>query len=525
MTRDFMRPGRSLAIAEHGMAATSQPAATLAAVDILRAGGNAVDAALAAVAIQGVVDPHMTGVGGDCFALLAAAGQPTVALNGSGRAASGASLDWFLERGHTAIPDLSPHGVTVPGAVDAWCRLSEDHGRLGLDAVLQPAIRAAEDGYVVTPRAALDWARYADRLSPEAAAVLLPGGRAPAAGARMNHPPLAGTLRAIARGGRDAFYTGPVAEEIVTVLTARGGVHTPADFAAQRSEYSPPIEAKYRGHLLQECPPNGQGIVALMIARILEGFDMGPALGEADRIHLLAETTKAAYRQRDLIVADPVHHPFNVLEVLSDPFISRLRAGIDTRCASSPVVIDLPVHRDTVYVCVVDRDRNAVSLINSLFHAFGSGLYAPRAGVLLHNRGAGFRLEAGHRNAIAGGKRPLHTIIPGMLSDGTRPVLTFGVMGGQYQAAGQMQLLSNMLDRGDDPQAASDRPRSFAFDGTLSLEPTIDPAVAAELTRRGHAVRIADEPIGGYQGIWIDGPRGVLLGGSDHRKDGMALGY
>lgn len=525
MTRDFMRPGRSLAIAEHGMAATSQPAATLAAVDILRAGGNAVDAALAAVAVQGVVDPHMTGVGGDCFALLAAEGRPTVALNGSGRAASGASLDWFLERGHTAIPDLSPHGVTVPGAVDAWCRLSADHGRLGLDAVLQPAIRAAEHGFVVTPRAALDWARYADRLSPEAAAVLLPGGRAPEAGARMQHPALAGTLRAIARAGRDAFYAGPVAEEIVAVLTARGGVHRLADFAAQRSEYGPAIEAEYRGHRLQECPPNGQGIVALMIARILEGFDMGPALGEADRIHLLAEATKAAYWQRDLIVADPAHHPFDVAEVLSDRFIDRLRAGIHADRASDPAAIDLPTHRDTVYVCVVDRDRNAVSLINSLFHAFGSGLYAPRAGVLLHNRGAGFRVEAGHRNAIAGGKRPLHTIIPGMLSDGARPVLAFGVMGGQYQAAGQVQLLSNMLDRGDDPQAASDRPRSFAFDGTLSLEPTTDPAVAAELARRGHVVRTADEPIGGYQGLWIDAARGVLLGGSDHRKDGMALGY
>ena len=525
MMRDFMQPGRSLAIAEHGMAATSHPAATLAAVDILRAGGNAMDAALAAVALQGVVDPHMTGVGGDCFALLAAEGRPTVALNGSGRAAAGASLDWFLERGHTAIPDLSPHGVTVPGAVDAWCRLSADHGRLGLDAVLQPAIRAAADGYVVTPRAALDWARYAGRLSPEASAVLLPGGRAPEAGARMRHPALAGTLRAVARDGRDGFYAGPVMEEIVAVLSARGGLHTPADFAAQRSEYAQAIEAEYRGHRLQECPPNGQGIVALMIARILQGFDMGPALGEADRIHLLAEATKITYRQRDLILADPAHHPLDVAEILSDAFMDRLRGGIQTDRASGPAAIDLPMHRDTVYVCVVDRDRNAVSLINSLFHAFGSGLYAPGAGVLLHNRGAGFRIKAGHRNAIAGGKRPLHTIIPGMLSDGGRPVLAFGVMGGQYQAAGQVQLLSNMLDRGDDPQAASDRPRSFAIDGTLSLEPTVDPAVAAELARRGHDVRVADEPIGGYQGIWIDGAGGVLLGGSDHRKDGMALGY
>lgn len=252
---------------------------------------------------------------------------------------------------------------------------------------------------------------------------------------------------------------------------------------------------------------------------------MGDRLGEADRIHLLAEATKAAYRQRDLIVADPAHHPFDLAEVLSDAFIGRMRAAIRMDLASPAAVIDLPAHRDTAYVCVVDRDRNAVSLINSLFHAFGSGLYAPHAGVLLHNRGAGFRVEAGHRNAIAGRKRPLHTIIPGMVTQEGRPMLAFGVMGGQYQAAGQLQLLSNMLDRGDDPQAASDRPRSFAVDGTLSLEPTVDAAVAAELAQRGHDVRIADEPIGGYQGIWIDAERGVLLGGSDHRKDGLALGY
>lgn len=524
MMRDFMRPGRSLAIAEHGMAATSHPSATLAAVDILRAGGNAVDAALAAVAMQGVVDPHMTGIGGDCFALLVSPGRPSIALNGSGRAPGGAHLGGYLEQGLSAIPDRSPHGVTVPGAVDAWCELSRRFGRLGLDAVLQPAIRAAECGFVVTPRAALDWARYADRLDAAGAAAFCPGGRAPPPGARMRHPALAATLRRIARLGRDGFYAGPVAEEVVGVLAAQGGHHTMADFECQVSEVTIPIEAEYRGHTLQECPPNGQGIAALIIARILEGFDMGPALGEADRIHLLAEATKAAYRQRDLIVADPAHVT-DVAGVLSDPFIGGIRDSICLRRASAPADIALPVHRDTVTVSVVDRDRNSISLINSLFFAFGSGLYASGAGVLLHNRGAGFRVEVGHRNAIGPGKRPLHTIIPGMLIHAGRPVLAFGVMGGQYQAAGHMQLLSNMLDRGDDPQAASDRPRSFAVDGTLSLEPTVAPEVVAELARRGHDVRIADEPIGGYQGIWIDAARGVLLGGSDHRKDGLALGY
>lgn len=521
-----MVPGRSPAIAEHGMAATSHPAATLAALDTLRAGGNAVDAALAAVALQGVVDPHMTGIGGDCFALYAPAGRPVVALNGSGRAPGGASLDWFLDRGLRAIPENSPHAVTVPGAVDAWCRLSADHGRLGLDAVMQPAIRAAEDGFVVTPRAALDWQRYAGRLEPAGAAAYLPGGTAPVMGARLRHPALGATLRAVAARGRDAFYAGAVAEEVVAVLSGLGGHHTLADFAGQAADYAAPIAADYRGFTLLECPPNGQGVAALMIARILQGFDLADtALTEADRIHLLAEATKAAYRQRDLLVADPAHHAVDVAHILSDPFIALLRAPIRMDHAAASAAWDGPVHRDTVTVCVVDRDRNAVSLINSLFHAFGAGIYAPRSGVLLHNRGAGFRLTPGHPNAIAPHKRPLHTIIPGLLTRDGRPVLTFGVMGGQYQATGHMQVLSNMLDRGDDPQAASDRPRSFAMDGTLSLEPTVDRAVAAELVRRGHQVATADEPIGGYQGIWIDEARGVLLGGSDHRKDGLALGY
>lgn len=526
--RDFMIPGRSLAVAENGMAAASHPAATLAALDILRAGGNAVDAAIAAIALQGVVDPHMTGIGGDCFVLYAPSGRAPVALNGSGRAPGGATLDWFLERGHAAIPDDSPHAVTVPGAVDAWCRLSADHGRLGLDRVLRPAIRAAEDGFVVTPRAALDWARYAGRLRthPGAAGQYLPGGAAPAAGDRLRHPVLARTLARIAREGRDAFYAGAVADEIVATLAGLGGNHAAEDFASQIADYVAPIAADYRGYALHECPPNGQGVAALIIARILERFELGdPGLGECDRIHLLAEATKAAYRQRDLLVADPAHHGCDIDEILSDRFIDALRAPINLRHARESAAYDGPAHRDTAYVCVVDRDRNAVSFINSLFFAFGSGVYALEAGVLLHNRGAGFRLAAGHPNAIAPGKRPMHTIIPGLLTRQGRAVMPFGVMGGQYQATGHAQILTNMLDRGDDPQAASDRPRSFAFDGVLTLEPTIDAATAAELERRGHRIAIADEPVGGCQAIWIDEARGVLLGGSDHRKDGMALGY
>jgi len=510
------------------MVATSHPRATLAGLDMLRAGGNAVDAAIAAVAMQAVVDPHMTGIGGDCFCIYAPGGGAPIAFNGSGRAPAGARLDWYLERGHAAIPDLSPHAVTIPGAVDAWCRLSADHGRLSLEEVFAPAVAAAEQGFVVTPRVARDWARYAERLAwnEVAAKVYLPGGKAPGVGDKMAHPALGRTLRRIAREGRKAFYEGEVAEEIVSRLAALGGLHSAEDFATHAGNYCDPISASYRGYDVAECPPNGQGLAALIILRILEGFDLAdPKLTQADRIHLHAEATKAAYHLRNILVADPEHEPYDVGAVLSDAAIARLRAPITLEKALDATAWDGPEHRDTICLCVVDQEGNALSFINSLFHAFGSGIYAPGAGVLLQNRGLGFRAERGHRNAIAPGKRPLHTIIPAMLSRNGRAVMPFGVMGGQFQASGHAHFLSQVLDHGDDPQQASDRPRSFSENGILLLEPTIDPEVHDALARRGHRTAWAADPLGGCQAIWIDEARGVLLGGSDHRKDGMALGY
>jgi gamma-glutamyltranspeptidase / glutathione hydrolase len=492
---------------------------------MLRSGGNAVDAAIAAIALQGVIDPHMTGIGGDCFAIYAPASGPPVAINGSGRAPAKAELDWFRQQGIATIPDDSALAVTVPGAVDAWCRLSADHGRKSLDEVLAPAIRAAEDGFVVTPRAALDWATYGSRIEKHKAGVpvYLPNGP-PGIGGKLNHPALGATLRRIGREGRSAFYEGAVAEEIVATLNALGGLMEAGDLAGAKADYVTPISADYRDHRLWQCPPNGQGVAALLIARILSGFDMADAkLGEADRIHLLAEATKAAYRQRDALVADPVFRPFDVEALLSDAMVDALREKISLQRASAPVDFDMPLHRDTAYVAVADRDGNMVSFINSLFFAFGSGIYAPRSGVLLQNRGAGFSLVEGHPNAIAPGKRPFHTIIPGMLAKDGKPVVAFGVMGGQYQATGHLQILSGVLDRGLDIQQASDLPRSFAFDGVLSLEPTIPRAVADDLAARGHPVAWATEPLGGFQAVQVDWSKGVMYGASDHRKDGIAL--
>ena len=526
--RDFFKPGRSVAISDRGMAATSHPQATLAAVDILRSGGNAVDAAVAAVALQSVIDPHMTGIGGDCFALYSPAAGKPIALNGSGRSPQKAHLDYYLDKGFTSIPDDSVHAVTIPGAVDAWCKLVGNYGSSDMERVLAPAIYAAEDGYCITPRVELDWQRYKSRVAKHSssAAYFLPNGDAPRTGDRMRNPALAHTLRQIAKNGRDGFYKGQVAEEITAVLQSLGGLHEEGDFSKYAALETGAISAQYRGHDVIECPPNGQGLAALLIMRILGGFDLRDSrLTEVDRIHLLAEATKAAYAKRDQLIADPEHLAFDIEELLSDTSIERIRRNISLERATAPSMWDGPTHQDTVYVSVVDRDGNAVSLINSIFFAFGSGIYAPKSGVLLQNRGAGFVVKKGHPNAIGPGKLPFHTIIPGMLAEGGKTKMTFGVMGGQYQATGHAHLISQIVDRDLDPQQASDQPRSFFFDGKLSLEPTISDGVRAALEKRGHVTQWADEPIGGAQAIMIDHERGILLGASDHRKDGIALGY
>ena len=526
--RDFMVPGKSVALAENGMAATSHPQATLTAIEILKAGGTAVDAAIAAVALQGVIDPHMTGIGGDCFALYAPVSGPMVSYNGSGRSPRAATLDTYLAKGWTTIPDDSVHTVTVPGAVDTWCRLNREHGRLGLDRVLASAIEAAENGFTIPPRVAHDWQRYASRVAAhaDAAQQFLPGGRSPVTGDRLSNPTLGATLRRIAREGRSAFYEGEVADDMVATLRALGGLHDAADFASFACEATQPISAGYRDHQLVECPPNGQGLAALIMARLLDGFDLADAtFSEIDRIHLLAEATKEAYRQRDALIADPAAMTVGVEEILSDASIATMRARISLDRTSQIAVADMPVHRDTVYVSVVDRDGNAMSLINSLFFAFGSGIYAKKGGVLLQNRGTGFSLTPGHPNAFGPAKRPFHTIIPALVCKGGRTVGSFGVMGGQYQATGHAHILTQVLDRGFDIQAASDQPRSFFTDGAISLETTISEDTRAGLEARGHQTRRADEPLGGCQAVWIDHERGVLWGASDHRKDGIALGY
>ncbi|MEM6451233.1 MAG: gamma-glutamyltransferase [Cyanobacteria bacterium P01_D01_bin.105] len=527
--RDFHLPGRSPAYAKSGMAATSHPLATLTALDVLRGGGNAVDAAIAASAALCVIEPQATGIGGDCFVLYAPANSSeVVALNGSGKAPGKANLAWFLDQGMTQISLQSPHAVTVPGAVDAWFKFHADYGHKPWAELLSPAIRLATEGYTVHPRVAHDWAQLAKKLkaTDNATRMLLINGEAPKAGDRHTQPELGHTLQHIAEQGRSGFYQGEVAEDIVSYLQSLGGLHTLEDFAAPQAEYVTPISTQYRGYTVFECPPNGQGLTALIMLNILAGFDLTDyAPMSAERMHLECEAARLAYTVRDRYVADPDQANIPLEFLLSEDYAAQLRSKISLDSVMPPLAdSDFPTHPDTVYLCVVDKDGNAVSFINSVFHGFGSGLVSPKTGVALQNRGAGFVLTKGHRNAIAPYKRPLHTIIPGILQKGDRTVMPFGVMGGQYQPTGQIHFLTNLLDYRMDVQTALDFPRLFHNGKTCQVEQGITLSIRDQLTALGHKVVPAVLPHGGGQAIWM-GDDGVLVGGSDPRKDGCALGY
>ena len=527
--RDFHLPGRSPAYSNGGMAATSHPLATLAAVDVLQAGGNAADAAIAASTVLCVVEPQATGIGGDCFVLYAPAGTgEVIALNGSGKAPAGAELSWYLDQGMKYISLQSPHSVTVPGAVDAWWQFHTGYGKKPWADLFEPAIRLAKEGYTVYPRVASDWAQLAKKLraTENAKRMLLIDGRAPKAGDRHRQPELGATLQLLAEQGREGFYTGAVAEDIVNYLRSLGGFHTLEDFAASQSEYVTPISTQYRGYDVFECPPNGQGLTALIMLNILSGFDLTDfAPMSAERLHLECEAARLAYGVRDRFVADPTQADIPLDTLLSADYAAQLRAKISLDRVMPPLeASDFPTHPDTVYLCVVDEKGNAASFINSVFHGFGSGLVSPKTGVVLQNRGAGFRLEKGHRNAIAPYKRPLHTIIPGMLMKAGRAVMPFGVMGGQYQPTGHAHFLTNLLDYRMDVQTALDFPRVFHDGKTCQVEKGVPVPVRTGLGEKGHHVVPVVNPHGGGQAIWI-GEEGGLVGGSDPRKDGCALGY
>lgn len=531
--RDFHLPGRSRVYASHGMAATSMPAATLTALDVLRVGGNALDAAVAACAVLCVIEPQSTGIGGDCFCLYAPTGAgKVIALNGSGRSPAAASIDWYEAQGITALENTSAHSVTVPGAINAWETLLAAHGRKGLDELLQPAIRFAAEGWPVHDKVAWDWARLEGKLRKNGTMTFLPGGSAPKAGDIFRQPALAETLRAIAARGAKAFYEGPIAADMAATLRERGGLHSEEDFAAglRNAEFVEPISLRWRGYDVFQCPPNGQGIIALMILGILDGLPAPPdGPLSALRFHRHIEAARLAYRDRDAFVADPSQADVPVRKMLDPGYLAGLRALIDDTAALRKLPnageTMLPLHKDTIYLCVVDQDGNACSFINSLFEGFGSAILAERSGVMLQNRGFGFRLERGHPNCIAPRKRPMHTIIPGMVMQNGQAVMPYGVMGGHYQPMGHSFFLTNHLEFGMDLQEAMDAPRLLPLRGKVQIERGIPLEVRDVLSRMGHELEVVERPHGGAQAIWIDRPRGCLIAGSEPRKDGCALGY
>lgn len=528
--RDFQLPGRSEVMSTNGMVATSQPMATQAGLEILRLGGNAMDAAIAAGAVLCVTEPMSTGIGGDCFILYHEAGSGRLhGLNGSGRAPAGASAGEYRRRGLESVPGRGILSVTVPGAVDGWCRAMERFGTMELEQVLGPAITLARQGYAVTPVVAYKWKRAESLLaaSEHAGEALLAGGRAPGVGSRHHQPALAQSLRLIAEGGRDSFYTGPIAAEIVRFSKEQGGLLELEDLAGHQGEWVEPIHIDYRGIQLYEIPPNGQGITALMALNILENNAPGgwERLG-AEHLHIMAEAHSLAAAERDRFVSDPAFSSLPVERMLSKSFAKEQFGRINPkRALEHPMKSALGAGGDTVYLTVVDRERNAVSYINSLYDSFGSGLVAGKTGIVLQNRGAGFVLEEGHLNCLAPHKRPLHTIIPAMACRDGRPVLSFGVMGGFYQPMGHAYLLTNWLDFGMDLQEAIDAPRFLPVNGELTVERGVPQTTRRALAQMGHRVLQAEEPLGGAQAIGIDWEEGLLRAGSDPRKDGCALGY
>ncbi len=533
------RSRRAPVLSSRGMVATSQPLASAAGVEMLRRGGTAADAAVAAAAALAVVEPPATGIGGDCFALAYdAASRRVSALNGSGRAPSALSIRALVERGVAAegdaaatIPARSPHAVTVPGAIAGWFDTLARHGRMTLADVLQPAIRLAEDGFPVSPLIAAYWAELTPPLlaQPNFGELLIDG-RAPRAGEAWRNPGLARVLRGVAEGGPEAFYRGAVADAIVDVLAGMGGVMQREDLAAHHSTFEAPVATTYRGVTVHECPPNGQGVAALIALNILEGFDLA-ALDplSPEHLHLAIESVRLAFADARWFVADPAFAPAPLGGLLAKAYADERRAHIDpARARTDATHGDPPRGSDTVYLAAVDADGNACSFVNSVYVGFGTGIVPAGTGFTLHNRGSNFSLDPAHPNALHGLKRPYQTIIPALTTheDGSLHAV-FGVKGAFTQPAGHVQILANLVDHGMDPQAALDLPRFTLRAGTpgsaVHLEAGVPVATMSRLARMGHAVIPSTDRFlfGTGQAILRDPATGAFWGGTDPRADGM----
>ena len=530
-------------MAKNGVIATSHPLATAAGLRVLQNGGNAIDAAVTAAAVLAVVEPTMNSAGGDLFSIVYDAKTRRIhGLNSSGRAPAAATVEEFQKRKLDRIPLRGELSVSVPGVVDGWNELLTKHGTISLAQALEPAIRYAREGFAVTEIVAWQWREVEEVLArdPKAASIFLPGGKAPVAGDVFKNPALASSLEQIAKGGRDVFYRGAIAKAIADDMQRRGGLIRADDLAAHHADWVDPLSTTYRGYQVMELPPNTQGIVPLEMLNILEGYDLR-ALGHnsAAYLHLLVEAKRIAFADRDAWIGDPESTPKAAIErMLSKDYAAQRRRGINADAAardvkaltldgrSSPDGDGHPMGMgDTVYLTAADAQGNVISLIQSVFEIFGSGLVAGDTGIVLQNRGSLFSLTPGHPNQLAPGKRPFHTLIPAMVLKDHQPFFSFGVMGGDMQAQGHVQVLLNLIDFGMNIQEAGEAARFRHSAAGLALESAISAETRFGLNARGHHLTETPGVFGGFQGILIDPKTRMLMAGSDPRKDGMAAGW
>jgi len=535
---------RSPVVALNGIVATSQPLASQVGLDVLKAGGNAIDAAIAANAMLGVVEPSNCGIGGDLFAIIwDAKTRKLYGLNASGRSPYAMNAEVLNERGVDSIPSRGPLAWSVPGCVDGWDQLLKRFGTKSLRELLAPAIRYAEQGFPVSEIISADWVEDEAmiRERPSMAATYLVDGRAPRPAEVFKNPALAATYRLLAKGGRDAFYRGEIARRIVAYSEKVGGLFAVRDFEEHCSTWVEPVSATYRGYAVWELPPNGQGIAVLEMLNLLEGYDL-KSLGHnsAEYLHLLIETKKLAFADRARYYADPEMAQVPVAQLISKEYAERQRARMDMNHAAAVVAAGDPFTvggGDTIYLTVVDKHRNAISLIQSIFSGWGSGEVPDNMGFALQNRGRSFSLNPEHPNFVQPHKRPFHTIIPAFVTKDGKPFFSFGVMGGDQQPQGHVQVLCNLLDFGMNVQEAGDAARfshsgspdptggEMTNGGQVALESGIGAEVRRALAAKGHNIVRQTGGFGGYQGILIDPETGVLHGATEARKDGCAVGY
>ncbi len=532
---------RSAVIAQHGIAATSQPLATQVALDILKSGGNAIDAAIAANAMLGLVEPTGNGMGGDIFAIIwDAKTQKLYGLNGSGRSPKSLSRQWFIDKGYDKIPSHGPLPVSVPGAVDGWFMLHDKFGVKPMQEILQPAIDYAENGAPITQLIAYYWNLSVPRLSKYEGfnQQYTINGKAPKEGQLWKNPNLAKTLKIIAKEGRDAFYKGKIAHTIADYMKKQGGFLSYEDMASHHGQWVEPVSTNYRGYDVWELPPNGQGIAALQILNILEQFDVSKMkLDSAQYVHLFTEAKKLAFEDRAQFYADPDFNKIPVKQLISKSYAKKRAKLINLKRAGKSYPAGNPALEkgDTIYLTVADKFGNMVSLIQSNYRGMGSGMTPPGLGFILQDRGELFTLQENHFNTFEGGKRPFHTIIPAFITKEDHPWMSFGLMGGAMQPQGHAQIVVNMIDFGMDVQEAGDAVRihhtgsseptgeHMTHGGILNLESGFSYATIRALMRMGHKIQFANGPYGGYQAIRIKD--GIYWGASESRKDGQAAGY